>query len=64
MHDLLLRDGTGHDGLGGPPRRADAAIADVRPTGVEHVFLAGRQVIADGEFTGDRHGRMLRRGAR
>ncbi|MBB2910710.1 N-acyl-D-amino-acid deacylase [Streptosporangium becharense] len=37
---------------------------DVRPTGVEHVFLAGRQVIADGEFTGGRHGRMLRRGAR
>ncbi|MET9340830.1 amidohydrolase family protein [Nonomuraea sp. NPDC003804] len=37
---------------------------DVRPTGVEHVFLAGHQVIAGGEFTGGRHGRMLRRGAR
>ncbi|MEU4703041.1 N-acyl-D-amino-acid deacylase family protein [Nonomuraea dietziae] len=37
---------------------------DVRPTGVEHVFMAGLQVVADGEFTGGRHGRMLRRGAR
>ncbi|MFI6505393.1 amidohydrolase family protein [Nonomuraea typhae] len=36
----------------------------VRPTGVEHVFLSGRQVVADGEFTGGRQGRMLRRGTR
>ncbi|WP_283137770.1 N-acyl-D-amino-acid deacylase family protein [Rhizohabitans arisaemae] len=34
----------------------------VRPTGVRHVFLAGHEVIAEGEFTGGRHGRMLRRG--
>ncbi|MFI6600613.1 amidohydrolase family protein [Nonomuraea sp. NPDC050536] len=37
---------------------------DVRPTGMVHVFLAGHQVIADGEPTGGRHGRVLRRGAR
>ncbi|WP_219503690.1 N-acyl-D-amino-acid deacylase family protein [Nonomuraea ceibae] len=35
---------------------------DVRPTGVVHVFLAGRQAVADGEPTGGRLGRVLRRG--
>ncbi|RSM99509.1 N-acyl-D-amino acid deacylase [Nonomuraea sp. WAC 01424] len=33
---------------------------DVRPTGVRYVLLAGRPVIEDGEFTGGRHGRILR----
>ncbi|GAA3467363.1 hypothetical protein GCM10018965_019150 [Nonomuraea roseola] len=33
---------------------------DVRPTGVRHVLLAGHPVIEDGEFTGGRHGRILR----
>ncbi|MFJ9443686.1 amidohydrolase family protein [Kitasatospora sp. NPDC101235] len=33
---------------------------ELRPTGMTHVFLAGEQVIADGEFTGERRGRMLR----
>lgn len=36
---------------------------DVRPVGVTHVLLGGRMVIDDGEFTGGRHGRVLRRGA-
>ncbi|WP_066943381.1 N-acyl-D-amino-acid deacylase family protein [Microtetraspora fusca] len=36
---------------------------DARPTGVRHVLLAGHEVIADGEFTGGRHGTVLRRGA-
>ncbi|GAA2898645.1 amidohydrolase family protein [Streptosporangium fragile] len=34
----------------------------VRPAGVTHVLLGGRVVIDDGEFTGGRHGRLLRRG--
>ncbi|MFD9942837.1 amidohydrolase family protein [Nonomuraea sp. NPDC059023] len=53
---VLDRDRIGHAGTYERP--------DVRPTGVEHVFLAGRQVIAGGEFTGGRHGRILRRGTR
>ncbi|WP_022888153.1 N-acyl-D-amino-acid deacylase family protein [Agromyces italicus] len=34
---------------------------DVRPTGVVHVLLDGEPVIIDGEFLGERRGRMLRR---
>ncbi|MFD0889658.1 amidohydrolase family protein, partial [Streptosporangium algeriense] len=45
----------GHDGT--------YEVPDVRPRGVRHVFLAGREVVADGEFTGGRHGTVLRRGA-
>ncbi|MER7504614.1 D-aminoacylase [Nonomuraea pusilla] len=47
-------DTIGHDGTYEQP--------GTRPTGVVHVFLAGRQVVADGEPTGGRHGRVLRRG--
>ncbi|MFF4381076.1 amidohydrolase family protein [Kitasatospora sp. NPDC001547] len=52
--DLVLLDPAriGHAGTYEHP--------DLRPTGVTHVFLAGEQVIADGEFTGERRGRMLR----
>ncbi|MEU1389295.1 MULTISPECIES: amidohydrolase family protein [unclassified Nonomuraea] len=35
---------------------------DTRPAGVTHVLLGGRMVIDDGEFTGGRHGRLLRGG--
>ncbi|MER6950988.1 amidohydrolase family protein [Nonomuraea sp. NPDC000554] len=45
MHDLLLRDGTVHDGLGGPPRRADVAIADRRVAAVGHDLGPARRVI-------------------
>ncbi|MER7130420.1 N-acyl-D-amino-acid deacylase family protein [Streptosporangium saharense] len=45
----------GHDGT--------YEVPDVRPHGVRHVFLAGREVVAEGEFTGGRHGTVLCRGA-
>ncbi|WP_431894285.1 N-acyl-D-amino-acid deacylase family protein [Nonomuraea sp. bgisy101] len=35
---------------------------DLRPVGVRHVLLGGHLVIEDGEFTGGRHGRVLRHG--
>jgi N-acyl-D-amino-acid deacylase len=34
----------------------------VRPSGVPYVVLAGHVVIDDGDFTGERHGRVLRAG--
>lgn len=34
----------------------------VKPTGIEHVLLAGSVVVESGEFTGQRKGRMLRAG--
>ncbi|MFI6316973.1 amidohydrolase family protein [Nonomuraea sp. NPDC050556] len=37
-------------------------IPDIRPAGVEFVVLGGRVVIDGGEFTGGRHGRLLRSG--
>lgn len=47
-------DRMGHDG--------DFQRPDVRPTGVEHIVLNGSVVVMDGDFTGARGGRMLRRG--
>ncbi len=37
-------------------------VPDVRPTGIEHVVLAGSIVIENGTFTGERRGRVLRQG--
>jgi N-acyl-D-aspartate/D-glutamate deacylase len=34
----------------------------VRPTGVRYTVVAGRVVVDEGEFTGERHGRVLRAG--
>ena len=45
-------DTVGHDGTFLEPA--------VRPTGIEYVVLTGAVVVDDGEFTGDRHGRVLR----
>jgi N-acyl-D-aspartate/D-glutamate deacylase len=42
----------GHDGTYTKP--------DVRPDGVAYVLLEGTVVVDDGEFTGERHGRVLR----
>ncbi len=42
----------GHDGTYLEP--------DVRPTGIRQVLLAGVPVVEDGEFTGERHGRVVR----
>jgi N-acyl-D-amino-acid deacylase len=42
----------GHDGTYTQP--------DVKPDGVAHVLLEGIVVVDDGEFTGERHGRVLR----
>ncbi|MFD0592817.1 amidohydrolase family protein [Catellatospora coxensis] len=52
--DLVVFDPAtiGHDGT--------YAVPDVRPTGVEHVVLAGHVVVEAGRFTGERHGRVLR----
>ncbi|OUC94880.1 amidohydrolase family protein [Streptosporangium minutum] len=36
-------------------------VPDVAPVGVTHVFPAGHPVVEGGEFTGGRHGRVLRR---
>jgi len=48
-------DTVGHPG--GSPLTPNA-----RPTGIEHVLLAGHPVIVAGEFTGERLGRVLRAG--
>ncbi|GII95409.1 N-acyl-D-amino-acid deacylase family protein [Sinosporangium siamense] len=32
----------------------------IRPTGVQHVVMAGKVAVADGEFAGERHGRLIR----
>jgi N-acyl-D-aspartate/D-glutamate deacylase len=48
-----------------PERISDEATLDAptRPaTGIRHVFVAGRQALADGRLTGVRAGRVLRRG--
>jgi N-acyl-D-aspartate/D-glutamate deacylase len=52
--DLCVFDpGTiGHDGTYTKP--------DVRPDGIAYVVLEGNVVVDDGEFTGERHGRVLR----
>ncbi|GAA3238486.1 amidohydrolase family protein [Actinocorallia longicatena] len=36
------------------------AVPDARPTGIPYVLLEGVPVVEEGEFTGGRHGRMLR----
>lgn len=43
----------GHDGTYRRP--------DVKPAGIDYVLLGGRVVVDEGEFTGDRAGRVLRR---
>ena len=55
--DLCVFDpGTiGHDGTYTKP--------DVRPDGIAYVTLEGTVVVDDGEFTGERHGRVLRSSA-
>jgi len=42
----------GHDGT--------YVVPDVRPSGIEWVVLQGEVVVEKGEFTGERHGRVLR----
>ncbi len=52
--DLVVFDpaAIGHEGT--------YEVPDVRPAGVVHVLLEGRPVVVGGEFTGERHGRVLR----
>ncbi|WP_155389439.1 N-acyl-D-amino-acid deacylase family protein [Catellatospora paridis] len=52
--DLVVFDPAtiGHDGT--------YAVPDVRPTGVEHVVLAGHVVVEAGRFTGERRGHVVR----
>jgi len=45
----------GHDGTYEKP--------DVKPTGIEYVFLAGAVVVDDGAFSGERRGRVIRAGS-
>ncbi|TMH30432.1 MAG: hypothetical protein E6H63_05140, partial [Betaproteobacteria bacterium] len=49
MYDLVFRDALLLDGLGGPPRRGDLAVASGRIAAVGEVDGAGRETIdADG----------------
>ncbi|MEW9521361.1 hypothetical protein [Streptomyces tubercidicus] len=52
MHDLILTGGRVHDGFGSLPVTMDIAVSEGSVTAVGRV---------DGEFTGLRHGRVLRR---
>lgn len=70
--DLLLRGGLLVDGSGGPARPADVGVRGdritaigedpaVHPAGVRHVIVNGWPAVLDGEETGERRGRLLRR---
>ncbi len=64
--DLVVFDpdtvGTGPDRRGRRPARWRRAPLPTRRTGIAHVFVNGREVIADGVVTGDLPGTLLRSG--
>lgn len=41
---------------------AGAGRLYAEPDGLDHVFVAGRQIVCEGEFTGEIAGRVLRSG--